>query len=232
MNNITYPKTRLIYGITFLASILSHFELAAGQNGTSATASAEVSLPSTMANNGTSVTASAEVSLPSHTSNNGTSVTASAENSIPTSIGKGTSCKNSTIASNNSTDDASENLSSKMKAKGKLYLGNVLDSNTMAHSNVTDLLASQFSAITPEYSMKWDMIEKEKGVYTYNTSDDIVAFAQKNNMLVRGHTLIWWQNIPDWVNNITDKAVLKAAIQRHVNNTVGRYKGKIYAWVG
>jgi len=47
--------------------------------------------------------------------------------------------------------------------------------------------------------MKWDATEATEGVFTFGQADAEVAFAKTNGMHVRGHTLVWHNQIPAWV---------------------------------
>jgi len=54
-------------------------------------------------------------------------------------------------------------------------------------------------------------------------------------MKVRGHTLCWHNQTPKWfftdsTGKQVSREVLLARLKKHINDVVGRYKGKIYAW--
>ena len=94
----------------------------------------------------------------------------------------------------------------------------------------------QFSSVTPENAMKMGPIHPEANRYAWKDADAIVAFAQKNGMKVRGHTLCWHNQTPKWFFTTIRPAnrsvvnVLLERLKQHINDVVGRYKGKIYAW--
>ena len=52
-------------------------------------------------------------------------------------------------------------LDAKIKAKGKRYYGNIIDQNTINIGQVTNILNTEFGAITAENSWKWDAIERK-----------------------------------------------------------------------
>lgn len=98
-----------------------------------------------------------------------------------------------------------------------------------------ELIVKQFNSITPENAMKMGPIHPEPNRYSWEAPDAIVAFAQKNGMKVRGHTLCWHNQTPKWFfTDSTGKQVtrdiLLARLKQHINDVVGRYKGRIYAW--
>ncbi len=98
-----------------------------------------------------------------------------------------------------------------------------------------ELIITQFSSLTPENAMKMGPIHPEPNKYNWQDPDAIVAFAQKNGMKVRGHTLCWHNQTPKWfftdsTGKQVSREVLLARLKQHINDVVGRYKGKIYAW--
>ena len=74
-------------------------------------------------------------------------------------------------------------------------------------------------------------LENNQGQYNWGDADYLVSFAQQNGKSIRGHTLIWHSQLPAWVNNINNADTLRQVIRTHVTTVVGRYKGKIRAWV-
>ena len=104
-----------------------------------------------------------------------------------------------------------------------------------------DLLKKHFNSMTSGNDMKWDATEPNPGQFVFTNADQQVAFAQANGMLVRGHTLLWHQQIPAWVftDPLTGQPMqpsqanhdlLLARLENHIRNVVPHFGDRVYAW--
>jgi endo-1,4-beta-xylanase len=97
------------------------------------------------------------------------------------------------------------------------------------------ILGSEFSQLQAENEMKFGPIhprpDTDPNPYDFRGGDALVAFAQSHNMVVRGHTLVWHTQIPDWVKKGNYSAPQLAEIlHSHVNTVMRHYAAKVYAW--
>ena len=103
------------------------------------------------------------------------------------------------------------------------------------NSDESKLILNEFNSITPENAMKMGPIHPREDRYNWRDADAIVNFAVSNKIKVRGHTLCWHAQTPNWLfidsagKNVS-KEVLLQRLKSHINTVVSRYKGKIYAW--
>ena len=92
-------------------------------------------------------------------------------------------------------------------------------------------LVQQYSVITPENAMKFGEVSLEQGVYDFTEADRIVSFANQHNLLVRGHTLVWTNQLPEWLTEGQwTREQLISILHEHITTMVTRYRGQVYAW--
>jgi len=126
---------------------------------------------------------------------------------------------------------AEQSIDELIKAKGKLYFGTCTDQGLLTSGKNADIIKANFGQVTPENSMKWQSIEPQEGQFSWGQADYLVDWATENNKTIRGHTLVWHSQLAGYVQNIGDRNTLTQTIQDHTAAVMGRYKGKIYAWV-
>ncbi|WP_299664910.1 endo-1,4-beta-xylanase [uncultured Polaribacter sp.] len=124
------------------------------------------------------------------------------------------------------------NVSLKNTFKDDFLIGAALNTDQYKEMSPvqTALIKKEFNSITPENDMKWEQIHPEENTYFFDNADAYVAFGQKNNMHIIGHTLLWHSQLAPWVSEIKDKKELEKQIEKHINTIAGRYKGKINTW--
>ena len=114
-------------------------------------------------------------------------------------------------------------------AKGKV-IGTAVTGSKLT-GTYGDLAGAQFNSLTPGNAMKWGSVEPAQGSFDWTEADQIVAFAQAHNQQVRGHTLVWHNQNPNWLTNGSwTSAQLSSLLQNHITTEVSRYKGRITAW--
>ena len=97
------------------------------------------------------------------------------------------------------------------------------------------IVARHFNSITPENVLKWECVHPQPGTYDFAAPDRYVAFGEKNNMFIIGHTLVWHSQTPRWVfedaqGNPVSRDTLLARMREHIHTVAGRYKGRIHGW--
>lgn len=95
----------------------------------------------------------------------------------------------------------------------------------------TDTLAREFNVLIPHNVLKMRKLLPRPGEYDFEAADELIAFAQANDMKVRGHALIYAQANPRWMGlQEWTRDELIDFMRDHIYTVVGRYKGQIYAW--
>jgi endo-1,4-beta-xylanase len=99
----------------------------------------------------------------------------------------------------------------------------------------TQITGDQFSSVTAENVMKWSELEATRGTYTWEKADALVDFAKKHKQLVRGHTLLWHNQLPAWLSSDGNTTTLsndevKAALKKHIFDVARHFKGDIWQW--
>ncbi|MEW9554338.1 endo-1,4-beta-xylanase [Nonomuraea sp. NPDC050783] len=118
--------------------------------------------------------------------------------------------------------DASAPLRTHAAAKGK-FIGTALATSQLANeASYRTIAAQEFSQVTAENAMKWESTEPNPGQFTFSGADQIVNFATQNNQQVHGHTLVWHQQTPGWVQSL-GATQMRSAMQSHIAQVVGRY---------
>ncbi|NUR61612.1 MAG: endo-1,4-beta-xylanase [Catenulispora sp.] len=133
-----------------------------------------------------------------------------------------------------SSDPSADSLRS-LAAKIDLHIGTAVIPYDLDHPDYAKIAADQFSVVTPGNEMKWQVVEPTQGTYDWSGGDRLVQFARQNHQLVRGHVLLWHNQLPDWLttgvsNGTISDAQLRDLLHKHITDEVTHFKGKIWQW--
>ena len=106
--------------------------------------------------------------------------------------------------------------------------------------NITDeaqsaLVKKEFSSITAENDMKPASVHPAEGKWTWERADRVADFCRQNGIKLRGHCLMWHNQMCDWMfydedHKLVSKEVLYERMREHIHTVVNRYKDVVYAW--
>ncbi|GAA3119268.1 endo-1,4-beta-xylanase [Planomonospora alba] len=125
-------------------------------------------------------------------------------------------------------DAAASTLAAAAQQSGR-YFGTAIAAGKLGDQTYTTIANREFDMITAENEMKIDATEPNRGQFNFSAGDRIYNWAVQNGKRVRGHTLAWHSQQPDWMRSLSGSSLRQAMIN-HINGVMGHYKGKIYAW--
>jgi endo-1,4-beta-xylanase len=94
----------------------------------------------------------------------------------------------------------------------------------------TARFARECGMLVPEYELKWDTVRPTPTTFNFVPGDELLAFAQQNGMLFRGHTLVWYESLPSWVFTTINASNAQQYLTDHITTVVGHYAGKVHSW--
>lgn len=120
--------------------------------------------------------------------------------------------------------------------KGVFHIGAAVSTQSLQQpiQPELDLIAREFTSITPENALKWGNI-RNGDAWNWDVADKYVDFGARNGLHVVGHTLVWHSQIPrtafqDAQGQPLNRTALLGRMEQHIATLAGRYKGRIDAW--
>lgn len=132
---------------------------------------------------------------------------------------------------------------------GRVRIGVAFGANqiTDPEDRNTKGIAKHYNIYSLGNEFKPDCINPAEGVYNFEHADNFVEFGAKAGAYVRGHTLLWHSQIPQWwfkadpadTRSLADCAaadalctseVLQERITKYITDVVTRYKDTVQVW--
>lgn len=122
-------------------------------------------------------------------------------------------------------------LHERAKVKNLIY-GAAMGSSGLADANLKRKFAEECGILVPENELKWSTIRpaNDTDKFDFSKADALYNFAKENNMLFRGHTLVWHNQLPTWFNSKVTKQNAEAVLTQHITLTMAHYAGKVHSW--
>nr|ADB23440.1 XynA [Thermoanaerobacterium saccharolyticum] len=95
------------------------------------------------------------------------------------------------------------------------------------------LTAKHFNMLVAENAMKPESLQPTEGNFTFDNADKIVDYAIAHNMKMRGHTLLWHNQVPDWFfqdpsdpSKSASRDLLLQRLKTHITTVLDHFKTK------
>src|SRR5512141_278556 len=94
-----------------------------------------------------------------------------------------------------------------------------------------EMLAQEFNLLTTENELKFGALSPRPEAYDFGPAEELVDFAQANDMQVRGHTLLWHQMNPEWLKETNfNRHQALDLLHKHIFTVMAHFYGEISTW--
>jgi len=115
--------------------------------------------------------------------------------------------------------------------KGLLYGTTIAATQITGDRPFADLVRHEANLVVAENEMKWQVINRgAPNDDDYAPADTIAHFANINQLVLRGHNLLWYHRTPYWFFDLTKRQQQEQAVIDHIRRLAGRYRGRIHSW--
>jgi GH35 family endo-1,4-beta-xylanase len=89
------------------------------------------------------------------------------------------------------------------------------------------IFLANFNAAVVENAFKWHDMEPERGKVNFATVDNVLLWASRNEIPVRGHCIFWGipNRVQEWLKLLPD-AEMRLALQQRGRTVAARYRGQ------
>lgn len=131
--------------------------------------------------------------------------------------------------------------------KDYFMIGVGVSQRNITRTEDIELICREFNSMTAENDMKPGSVCHGPGKYNWAGADRIANFAREHGIKLRGHCLMWHNQMADWMfyedndgktaengqkpeRKFVSKEVLYQRMREHIHTIVSRYKDVVYAW--
>ena len=112
-----------------------------------------------------------------------------------------------------------------------LLMGTAADASLLPLTAYSQVLGREYNLIVPENDLKFAETEPAAHQFSFCAGDQLLAFAHANGMKMRGHNLVWEEDLPNWLTSGGYTGAQSSSIlQEHINTVVEHYKGQLVDW--
>jgi endo-1,4-beta-xylanase len=121
--------------------------------------------------------------------------------------------------------------------KHSFRIGAAISGKILEQKEADEILSQHFSSVTAENAMKFINIQPEENVWNWEEADKIADYARQKGLALRGHTILWHNQVPPWVflsgraeNEPVSKTELFKRLENYIIAITARYNDTVNVW--
>jgi endo-1,4-beta-xylanase len=122
-----------------------------------------------------------------------------------------------------------KSLKERAARKGLIYGADCGTLNLHSDLKLQKIVVGECAMLVPGF-LKWDAIRPTANSFDFTKSDLYVKFAENHQLLLRGHTLVWYLSLPSWFKETVNHQNAQRFLEQHIQQVVGHYAGKMHSW--
>jgi endo-1,4-beta-xylanase len=91
-------------------------------------------------------------------------------------------------------------------------------------------LAQECNLLVPENVLKWTTVHPDPDRFDFLPGDFLEHFAASHQMKMRGHTLVWHEQLPRWFASTVTTENARGYLERHIRTVMGHYQDNMHSW--
>lgn len=113
---------------------------------------------------------------------------------------------------------------------GLIFGSAVIIRNVQSDADFRALIQEQCGIVVPTRELKWVALRPAPDRFDFAAPDYLLSFAERNHMLMRGHTLCWHQSVPDWIQTPEYRGRARQLLVEHITTVCKHYAGHMHSW--
>ncbi len=114
-------------------------------------------------------------------------------------------------------------------ARHDITFGTSIAADTLVTPAQAALYLREARILTVDWALIFDHLRPSADQFLTGDAEAILTFAAPSRTPVHGHALAWNESRPDWLMRLST-AELRKALDRHVDETVGHFSGRLPSW--
>lgn len=93
------------------------------------------------------------------------------------------------------------------------------------------IVLDEFNSLTAENHMKMVLVHPAADRFDFSKADEIVQLALSNGKRMHAHTLVWHNQVPQWMKDFQgDQKAWEELLKTHIQTVATHFKGKVSGW--